>query len=155
MVVHFGHGLVIPSHDCGYPKILSILGATQNLFMVILFTNFYRRAYGKKKEQQKIEWTRRDEWIVENTHALSIFEFPMYKQIIKIKTIRRKLGNSQSVSINGTYTADCHTTSGTSVHTHELLWGPVSSMLNAQCNRFCVCSYDTSQYIKYLCSICS
>lgn len=55
MIVHFGHGLVIPGHDCGYNKFLLFLGLTQNLAMVGMFTKFYRRAYGPKKEQQKIE----------------------------------------------------------------------------------------------------
>lgn len=56
-IVHFGHGLLIPAHDCGYPRILIYFGVSQNLLMVVLFTQFYRRAYGQKKEHQKIQWS--------------------------------------------------------------------------------------------------
>ena len=58
LVVHFGHGFVIPGSDCAYPKILSFVGFSQNLFMIVLFSDFYWRAYGKKKVQHKSEWER-------------------------------------------------------------------------------------------------
>lgn len=50
LVVHFGHGFLITSNDCNYPKLLSFLGASQNLFMIILFSDFYARAYGKREK---------------------------------------------------------------------------------------------------------
>lgn len=55
MVLHFGHGFVIPGHDCGYPKIGSILCFIQNLLMIVLFTDFYRKAYSQEKNPQKIQ----------------------------------------------------------------------------------------------------
>lgn len=65
MVVHFGHGFVIPQSDCAYPKFLSFLGVTQNLFMIVLFSDFYWRAYGKKKEQKKVEWAANKVLLIE------------------------------------------------------------------------------------------
>lgn len=53
--VHFGLGFMIPEHDCDYPKIFSFLGLTQALYMIVLFTNYYRNAYGQKKNIQKIQ----------------------------------------------------------------------------------------------------
>lgn len=52
LVFHFGHIFVIPGDDCDYPKFLSFMGVTQNLFMIILFADFYRRAYGKKSTEK-------------------------------------------------------------------------------------------------------
>ncbi|XP_031638604.1 elongation of very long chain fatty acids protein 7-like [Contarinia nasturtii] len=52
LVVHFGHSFVIPGDDCDYPKFLSFMGVTQNIFMIILFSDFYWRAYGKKSIQK-------------------------------------------------------------------------------------------------------
>lgn len=53
LVVHFGHGFVIPGNECSYPKILSFMGVSQNVFMILLFADFYRKAYGDKS--QKVE----------------------------------------------------------------------------------------------------
>lgn len=36
--------------DCTYPKIFSIAMAIQNLFMMVMFGDFYRRAYLRKKQ---------------------------------------------------------------------------------------------------------
>lgn len=52
LVIHFGHGFVIPGNECVYPKFLSMMGVTQNLFMIVLFSDFYRRAYGKKADKK-------------------------------------------------------------------------------------------------------
>lgn len=56
LVVHFGHGLLLTANECKYPKILSFLGATQNLFMIILFADFYSKAYGKRSEPIGRNW---------------------------------------------------------------------------------------------------
>lgn len=48
LVIHFGHGFILKGSECGYPQILSFMGVTQNLFMIILFADFYRKAYGEK-----------------------------------------------------------------------------------------------------------
>lgn len=52
LVVHFGHGFIIPGYECGYPKILSFFGVTQNLFMIALFSDFYRKTYGSKRPKK-------------------------------------------------------------------------------------------------------
>lgn len=52
LVIHFGHGFIIPGSECGYPKFLSFLGLSQNLFMIILFSDFYRRTYGSKASEK-------------------------------------------------------------------------------------------------------
>ncbi|CAH1275569.1 unnamed protein product [Diabrotica balteata] len=41
----FGRQLFV---ECGYPKLLSIFFVPQNFFMLVLFSDFYRRAYLKK-----------------------------------------------------------------------------------------------------------
>lgn len=47
LFIHFGHNFILTKNDCNYPRFLSFLGATQNLFMIILFLDFYSKAYGK------------------------------------------------------------------------------------------------------------
>lgn len=49
LVIHFGLPLIFVK-DCDYPKSLLFCGVTQNLFMLVLFSDFYRRAYLMKKE---------------------------------------------------------------------------------------------------------
>lgn len=51
LVIHFGHGFIVPGSECAYPKFLSFMGVTQNLFMIILFSDFYWRAYVKKAQK--------------------------------------------------------------------------------------------------------
>lgn len=38
--------------DCSYPKLFSIVMAIQNLFMMFMFGDFYRKAYLRKK----VDW---------------------------------------------------------------------------------------------------
>jgi hypothetical protein len=46
-VVYFLSGLIVPS--CQYPAALSIFVVLQNLIMLIMFYDFYRKAYRKQK----------------------------------------------------------------------------------------------------------
>ncbi|KAL1463167.1 hypothetical protein WDU94_014948 [Cyamophila willieti] len=39
--------------DCNYPKILIMLGLPQNVFMFMLFADFYRRTYMKPTDKTK------------------------------------------------------------------------------------------------------
>lgn len=43
LVVHFLHPIVWT--ECAYPKALSFIGLSQNLFMFLLFADFYLRTY--------------------------------------------------------------------------------------------------------------
>lgn len=45
--IHFAQTLF--NEDCNYPKLISFVMATQNLFMLFMFGDFYRNAYLKKK----------------------------------------------------------------------------------------------------------
>lgn len=85
MVVHFGHGFIIPGSDCGYPKFLSFIGVTQNLFMIVLFSDFYWRAYGKKKQQKKIEWEHKQIW---NPFRNPFSTSPMWSMIIPYPMVK-------------------------------------------------------------------
>lgn len=53
LLVHFGWPLIF-EQNCNYPKSLLFCGVTQNLFMVVLFSDFYRRAYLTKKTIKEI-----------------------------------------------------------------------------------------------------
>lgn len=48
LVVHFLNPIFF--FECGWPKTLSIIGVIQNLFMFILFLDFYIKAYVKKSK---------------------------------------------------------------------------------------------------------
>lgn len=45
--LHFSSGIF--AEDCTYPKLFCIIMALQNLFMMFMFGDFYRRAYISKK----------------------------------------------------------------------------------------------------------
>lgn len=45
--LHFASTLVAP--DCQYPALVAAFTFMQNVFMFIMFYDFYRRAYGKQK----------------------------------------------------------------------------------------------------------
>lgn len=45
--IHFGQALFVT--DCSYPKTISFIMTTQNLFMLFMFGDFYRKAYLIKK----------------------------------------------------------------------------------------------------------
>lgn len=49
LAVHFSVGIFVI--DCTYPKFFCIIMAIQNLFMMCMFGDFYRRAYLTKKIQ--------------------------------------------------------------------------------------------------------
>lgn len=49
LVVHFFNPLVF--FECAYPKVLSFVGLTQNVFMLILFSDFYYKAYIRKRKE--------------------------------------------------------------------------------------------------------
>ncbi|XP_063709928.1 very long chain fatty acid elongase AAEL008004-like [Culicoides brevitarsis] len=51
LVVHFGLPLFYT--DCNHPKALLFTGAVQNLFMLILFSDFYIKAYLKKPKTEE------------------------------------------------------------------------------------------------------
>lgn len=46
--LHFSSGIF--AYDCTYPKIICIVMALQNLFMMFMFGDFYRKAYLCKKQ---------------------------------------------------------------------------------------------------------
>lgn len=48
LVIHFLNPIFF--FECGWPKTLSIIGVIQNLFMFILFLDFYLKAYVKKSK---------------------------------------------------------------------------------------------------------
>lgn len=48
LVIHFMNPIFF--FECGWPKTLSIIGVIQNLFMFILFLDFYLKAYVKKSK---------------------------------------------------------------------------------------------------------
>ncbi|XP_077295842.1 very long chain fatty acid elongase AAEL008004-like [Arctopsyche grandis] len=50
LLVHFTRVLFQPS--CLYPKWISILVVPQNIFMLLMFSDFYNRTYIKKKDKQ-------------------------------------------------------------------------------------------------------
>lgn len=56
LFVHFAHRLVLPIYDCEYPKLMSLFGSAQCLFMLIIFIKFFRQTYGPQKNQEKIQW---------------------------------------------------------------------------------------------------
>lgn len=45
--IHFSSGIFAP--ECKYPKLFCIVMAMQNLFMMFMFGDFYRKAYLRKK----------------------------------------------------------------------------------------------------------
>lgn len=45
--IHFSLPIFIG--DCGYPKIFCIIMTLQNVFMMLMFGDFYRKAYLQKK----------------------------------------------------------------------------------------------------------
>lgn len=47
LVIHFLNPILF--FECDYPKGLAFIGLTQNLFMFILFSDFYYKAYVKRK----------------------------------------------------------------------------------------------------------
>lgn len=53
--LHFSAAIFVT--DCVYPKLFCIVMAIQNLFMMFMFGDFYRRAYLRKKEDWRvIDW---------------------------------------------------------------------------------------------------
>lgn len=44
LTIHFSWPLII-ERNCDYPKIMLLCGVVQNLFMLILFSDFYKRSY--------------------------------------------------------------------------------------------------------------
>lgn len=46
LVLHFMNPIFF--HDCAWPKAISFIGVIQNLFMFILFLDFYIKAYVRK-----------------------------------------------------------------------------------------------------------
>lgn len=48
VIVIFAYPLVFVK-DCDYPSWTLLFGVVQNLFMLVLFSDFYRRAYLKKR----------------------------------------------------------------------------------------------------------
>lgn len=48
LVIHFLNPLVF--FECSYPRVLSFVGLTQNVFMLILFSDFYYKAYIRKRK---------------------------------------------------------------------------------------------------------
>jgi hypothetical protein len=46
-VVYFLSGLIFP--NCQYPTTISIFVTLQNLIMLFMFSDFYRKAYRKQK----------------------------------------------------------------------------------------------------------
>lgn len=51
LIFHFARPILNP--NCGYPKCWLILGVTQNLFMFVLFGDFYIRTYMKKPRKEE------------------------------------------------------------------------------------------------------
>ncbi|XP_055695701.1 elongation of very long chain fatty acids protein 7-like [Lutzomyia longipalpis] len=49
LIFHFGRPLVM--QDCDYPQAMSAICFVQNLFMLVLFSDFYRKAYLTKKKE--------------------------------------------------------------------------------------------------------
>lgn len=49
--LHFAAALFV--QDCGYPKLFCIIMTIQNLFMMFMFGDFYRRTYLQKKTEKK------------------------------------------------------------------------------------------------------
>lgn len=47
LFIHFGRPLVM--QDCEYPNLILIMCFMQNVLMIVLFANFYRKAYLQKK----------------------------------------------------------------------------------------------------------
>lgn len=45
LIVHFLYPILT---DCAYPKALSFIGLSQNLFMFLLFSDFYYKAYMRR-----------------------------------------------------------------------------------------------------------
>lgn len=49
LVIHFSNPVLF--FDCAFPKALAVIGVIQNLFMFILFFDFYLKAYVRKREK--------------------------------------------------------------------------------------------------------
>lgn len=47
LAIHFFRSFV--DKDCQYPKALSLILCIQNLFMMSMFLDFYRRTYNRQK----------------------------------------------------------------------------------------------------------
>lgn len=47
LVVHFINPIFF--YECGHPKFVAAVGVTQNFFMFLLFSDFYYKAYVKKR----------------------------------------------------------------------------------------------------------
>lgn len=47
LVIHFVNPIFF--FECGHPKFLAAIGVTQNFFMFLLFSDFYYKAYVKKR----------------------------------------------------------------------------------------------------------
>lgn len=47
LVVHFINPIFF--YECGHPKFVAAIGVTQNFFMFLLFSDFYYKAYVKKR----------------------------------------------------------------------------------------------------------
>lgn len=52
LTVHFTHPLLFPDKECGYPIFPLAVGSTQNVFMLLMFSDFYVKAYLKKDNKK-------------------------------------------------------------------------------------------------------
>lgn len=52
LVIH--HSVICLSNDCNYPKTFAMIIVIQNTFMLVLFGDFYRKVYIKKKVETKL-----------------------------------------------------------------------------------------------------
>jgi len=49
LFIHYLRPLIF--NDCAYPKSIEMIGASQAIVMMILFSNFYRKTYFSKKQK--------------------------------------------------------------------------------------------------------
>ncbi|XP_055695698.1 elongation of very long chain fatty acids protein AAEL008004-like isoform X2 [Lutzomyia longipalpis] len=54
LIIHFAHPLLRKS-DCSHPRILLFIAMMQNIFMFLLFFDFYMKAYRRKKIKNNAE----------------------------------------------------------------------------------------------------
>ncbi|XP_047515879.1 elongation of very long chain fatty acids protein AAEL008004-like isoform X1 [Pieris napi] len=76
MVLHMGSIVFIP--DCGYPRWISAVFLPQNLFMLILFVDFYIKTYIKKPKTETKE--EKVEKKIENTKMRRLIESQHLKE---------------------------------------------------------------------------
>lgn len=70
LVIHFMNPIFF--YDCAWPKTLSIISVIQNLFMFILFLDFYIKKYGRKNQNQWNSFFFPD-WIKNFNHYYNSF----------------------------------------------------------------------------------